>query len=653
MAYTNAATILREDFRDVDDLDGVFSGYDPATGTYDTTSWQYEGWRATPPPGTATCRAPAGTTDGPTAPRARGPRRHPRPRGGPAGPHPAPPPLRVPGAQAPLRPLLPRGRRAGLRRPPGAVPRGLRGRHRQQRPGPDDGLGLLGRAGPSTRWASSTSAAPPSSSSSSATWAGPGAGSWPCGATPASRAPRTSRRCSTCCPATSRCRGSPSHTGLQDYVGNRRRPGPEGLLGQRRRLHGEPAEGVVGRGRHARQRLLLRLPAPADRRPRHVPDGHGHARRQGRGLLAARPEPGRRLGPRQAAAPGHGPSEVARRPGPQPDRVGHVLEGRPRDRHRRAAHRGHRHRGVLPSRRRPRGEGGHLHPDPTDAAVAPQGRRPAGRQPERPPFLLPSRAQDQGAPGRLHRRSGPAAARPGLGLPDRRARASPRPRRCCRRSTAGTSPARRRAGCSTSFNEMEADGSTAGGCWIYTGRLRRRREPGGPAQARRRAVVGRAGMGMGLARQPPHPLQPGVGRPRGPALERAQGPRLVGRGDRSVGRPRRGGLRGGQGPDLPPGRGGRRPGGTGRRRPVHHAGRRQGVALRPGRDRRRPGAGALRAPRVAGPQPPLRASRPIRPAGSTPARRTSRTRRRRNRAPVSSLTSSRPTGSPSTTPPAG
>jgi formate dehydrogenase major subunit len=43
VAYTNAATLLREDFQDTDDLDGVFSGYDPETGTYDTTTWQYEG----------------------------------------------------------------------------------------------------------------------------------------------------------------------------------------------------------------------------------------------------------------------------------------------------------------------------------------------------------------------------------------------------------------------------------------------------------------------------------------------------------------------------------------------------------------------------------------------------------------------------------
>jgi formate dehydrogenase major subunit len=42
VAYTNAATILREDFQDTDDLDGLFSGYNEEKGNYDTTSWQYE-----------------------------------------------------------------------------------------------------------------------------------------------------------------------------------------------------------------------------------------------------------------------------------------------------------------------------------------------------------------------------------------------------------------------------------------------------------------------------------------------------------------------------------------------------------------------------------------------------------------------------------
>ncbi len=50
-AYTNAPMLLREDFADPEDLDGLFSGFDPGSGTYDTTSWQYEGGTAPPASG--------------------------------------------------------------------------------------------------------------------------------------------------------------------------------------------------------------------------------------------------------------------------------------------------------------------------------------------------------------------------------------------------------------------------------------------------------------------------------------------------------------------------------------------------------------------------------------------------------------------------
>ena len=41
--YTNAATLIREDYRDTEELDGLFSGFDPETGTYsDQSSWNYE-----------------------------------------------------------------------------------------------------------------------------------------------------------------------------------------------------------------------------------------------------------------------------------------------------------------------------------------------------------------------------------------------------------------------------------------------------------------------------------------------------------------------------------------------------------------------------------------------------------------------------------
>src|SRR4051812_46783867 len=42
-AYTNAAAILQEEFQDTEDLDGVFSGFDPEKGTYDEETWEYAG----------------------------------------------------------------------------------------------------------------------------------------------------------------------------------------------------------------------------------------------------------------------------------------------------------------------------------------------------------------------------------------------------------------------------------------------------------------------------------------------------------------------------------------------------------------------------------------------------------------------------------
>ena len=40
--YTNAATLVDEDFQDTEELDGLFSGYDPESGSYDMTSWAYD-----------------------------------------------------------------------------------------------------------------------------------------------------------------------------------------------------------------------------------------------------------------------------------------------------------------------------------------------------------------------------------------------------------------------------------------------------------------------------------------------------------------------------------------------------------------------------------------------------------------------------------
>ena len=42
--YTNAPTIITDDFKDTEELDGVFSGWDPETRKYDISSWGYEGF---------------------------------------------------------------------------------------------------------------------------------------------------------------------------------------------------------------------------------------------------------------------------------------------------------------------------------------------------------------------------------------------------------------------------------------------------------------------------------------------------------------------------------------------------------------------------------------------------------------------------------
>ncbi|MCW2700108.1 MAG: fdnG, partial [Blastococcus sp.] len=42
VAYTNAANLVSEQFQDTEDLDGLFSGFDPEARQYDQESWQYE-----------------------------------------------------------------------------------------------------------------------------------------------------------------------------------------------------------------------------------------------------------------------------------------------------------------------------------------------------------------------------------------------------------------------------------------------------------------------------------------------------------------------------------------------------------------------------------------------------------------------------------
>jgi formate dehydrogenase major subunit len=42
VAYTNAASLINENYRDAEDLGGLFSGFDPETGQYDQSTWAYQ-----------------------------------------------------------------------------------------------------------------------------------------------------------------------------------------------------------------------------------------------------------------------------------------------------------------------------------------------------------------------------------------------------------------------------------------------------------------------------------------------------------------------------------------------------------------------------------------------------------------------------------
>ena len=120
--------------------------------------------------------------------------------------HPAGPALRVPGAAPALRPLHAGAGARGLRHPAGAVQPGGRRADPQLRPGADQRVLLRGGLDPPHGRRPVHPRPRRSCRRCWATSAGPAAASWPCAGTPASRAPPTSPRCSTCCPATSRCR---------------------------------------------------------------------------------------------------------------------------------------------------------------------------------------------------------------------------------------------------------------------------------------------------------------------------------------------------------------------------------------------------------------------------------------------------------------
>ena len=191
----------------------------------------------------------------------------------------------------------------------------------------------------------------------------------------------------------------------------------------------------------------------------------------------------------------------------------------------------------------------------------------------------------------------PSRARPHLGLPDRR-----RARRAERQGGPGRDQRlERRRRAALRLHGAQRRRLDLMRLLDLLRRLRRRRQPDRPPQAGQRAELDRRRVGVGLAGEPPHPLQPRVRGPRRPSLERAQGAGLVGRRTGQVDGARRARLRGRQATGVPPAGGRNRPGGDCGRRSVHHAGRWPRLALRAVRGGRRPAADALRAAGLAGP----------------------------------------------------
>lgn len=64
VAYTNAATLIDESYRDTEDLGGLFSGFDPETGLYDMSSWAYAEQGGEPEHGASLSDRAAGDTHG-------------------------------------------------------------------------------------------------------------------------------------------------------------------------------------------------------------------------------------------------------------------------------------------------------------------------------------------------------------------------------------------------------------------------------------------------------------------------------------------------------------------------------------------------------------------------------------------------------------
>ena len=306
------------------------------------------------------------------------------------------------------------------------------------------------------------------------------------------------------------------------------------LLGQHAEVHGVLPQVDVRRGGHARERLRLRLAPPDPRRPLPPGDVRRHGRRAREGHALHRPEPGH-LAPREPRAQGAGAPGVAGGQGQLAHRDRQLLEERAGDQERQGQASGYPDRGVLLPVLADRRVRGDVHQYPAHAAVPLEGRRPSRRLPLGPVVHPSARQAPQEAlraqhgparrglqepavglrprAGQAQRRHGGGAGQPqdhegGLRVPDRRSQQAPR---------------RVRRAQGRRLHHVRLVDLLRG--LSRPGQVPARAAGGGPGRSARRP----AHVGLGVAGQPPHHVQPRLGRSQGSALERAEEVGVVGR----------------------------------------------------------------------------------------------------------------------------
>ena len=226
-----------------------------------------------------------------------------------------------------------------------------------------------------------------------------------------SRARPTSRRSTTSCPATCRCR-TPRRTADAARTTSSTTPPPAGFWGQLDAYIVSLLKAWWGDARHRRATTSASTTCRAsDRRPL------GLRRRRWRcstatvqGLLRDGREPGRRLGQRAAAAarPWRKLDWLVVRDLVEIETATFWYDAPEIETGELRTEDIGTEVFFLPGGR-PHREGRHLHQHPAAAAVAPQGGRAAGRLPLGAVVHLPPRPPDPGEAGRLDRAAGPAA----------------------------------------------------------------------------------------------------------------------------------------------------------------------------------------------------------------------------------------------------